>query len=83
MRVQENERGSVLVFITLMIVLLLVMVGLGLDTGQLTYVRNQGQAAVDSAALAAVSALPSRNAAQVEGRAAAFNATNNYVESPD
>jgi Flp pilus assembly protein TadG len=65
-----------------MIVLLLVMVGLGLDTGQLTYVRNQGQAAVDSAALAAVSALPSRNAAQVEGRAAAFNTTNNYVESP-
>jgi Flp pilus assembly protein TadG len=82
MRAKENERGSVLVFITLMIVLLLVMVGFGLDTGQLTYVRNQGQAAVDSAALAAVSALPSRNAAQVEGRAAAFNSINNYVESP-
>ena len=57
MRAQKNERGSVLVFVTLMIVLLLVMVGLGLDTGQLTYVRNQGQAAVDAAALAAVSAI--------------------------
>lgn len=82
MQAEKNERGSVLVFVTLMIVVLLVMVGLGLDTGQLTYVRNQGQAAVDSAALAAVSALPSRNAAQVEGRAAGFNSTNNYVESP-
>ena len=82
MQTAKNQRGSVLVFVTLMIVLLLVMVGLGLDTGQLTYVRNQGQAAVDAAALAAVSALPSRNAAQVQGRAAGFNSTNNYVESP-
>jgi Flp pilus assembly protein TadG len=82
MQAENNQRGSVLVFVTLMIVVLLVMVGLGLDTGQLTYVRNQGQAAVDSAALAAVSALPSRNAAQVEGRAAGFNSTNDYVESP-
>ena len=82
METAKNQRGSVLVFVTIMIVLLLVMVGLGLDTGQLTYVRNQGQAAVDAAALAAVSALPSRNAAQVEGRAAGFNTTNNYVESP-
>ncbi len=56
------------------------MVGLGLDTGQLTYVRNQGQAAVDAAALAAVSGLPSRVAAQVENRAMGFNSTNNYVE---
>ncbi len=83
----KNERGSVIVFVTLMIVLLMIMVGLGLDTGQLTYVRNQGQAAVDAAALAAVSALPSRNDAQVKSRAAMFNptkanpASNNYVES--
>jgi Flp pilus assembly protein TadG len=65
-----------------MIVLLLIMVGLGLDTGQLTYVRNQGQAAVDAAALAAVSALPSRDDNQVKSRAAGFNSTNDYVESP-
>ena len=32
----HNERGSVIVFVTLMIVLLLIMVGIGLDTGQLT-----------------------------------------------
>ena len=54
----HNEQGSVIVFVTLMIVLLLIMVGIGLDTGQLTATRSQGQAAVDAAALAAVSGLP-------------------------
>jgi Flp pilus assembly protein TadG len=82
----KNEQGSVLVFITLMIVILMVMVGLGLDTGQLTYVRNQGQAAVDAAALAAVSGLPSAqasgNPAEVQNRAALYNSKNDYVESP-
>jgi hypothetical protein len=37
---------------------------------------------VDAAALSAVSALPSRNAAQVESRAAAFVSKNDYVGSP-
>ena len=82
MQTIKSERGSVIVFVTLMVVVLMVMVGLGLDTGQLSYVRNQGQAAVDAAALAAVSGLPSRNATQVQNRAAGFNSTNNYVESP-
>jgi Flp pilus assembly protein TadG len=79
----RNERGSVIVFVTLMVVLLLIMVGLGLDTGQLTYVRNQGQAAVDAAALAAVSGLvvTPKTHDQVVARAAGFNLTNNYVES--
>lgn len=77
----NNERGSVLVFSTLMIVLLLIMVGIGLDTGQVGFVRNQGQAAVDAAALAAVSALPTGNATQIANRAAGYNSTNNYVES--
>jgi len=77
----KNESGSVIVLITLMIVLLLVIVGLGLDTGQLTYVRNQGQSAVDAAALAAVSALPSRDPSQVNARALAFNSKNDYVAS--
>lgn len=78
----SNDKGSVLVFVTLMIVLLMIMVGMGLDTGQLTYSRATGQAAVDAAALSAVSALPSRVAAQVESRAAAFVSTNDYVGSP-
>jgi Flp pilus assembly protein TadG len=77
----NNERGSVLVFVTLIVVVLIVMVGMGLDTGQLTYVRSQGQAAVDAAALSAASGLPvSHN--QVMARAAGFNSTNDYVEHP-
>ncbi len=82
MKTLGNEKGSVIVFVTLMIVLLLIMVGMGLDTGQVTYVRSQGQAAVDASALAAVSGLPSRNTVQVQNRAAGFNSTNDYVESP-
>jgi len=35
MRSIKNERGSVIVFVTLIIVLLLIMVGMGLDTGHL------------------------------------------------
>jgi Flp pilus assembly protein TadG len=81
MHVIKNERGSVLVFVTLSIVLLLVMVGMGLDTGHLVYVRAQGQAAVDAAALAAASAIPTGSATQVNDRAAAFNSQNNYVGS--
>ncbi len=77
----NNEKGAVLVFITLMIVLLLIMVGMGLDTGQLAYTRSQGQAAVDAAALSAVSGLP-MGAAQVTARVAAFNANNDYLSSP-
>jgi Flp pilus assembly protein TadG len=75
-----NNHGSVIVFVTLMIVLLLIMVGIGLDTGLLTYVRSQGQPAVDAAALAATSGLI-QGTGEVEARAAAFNATNNYVGS--
>jgi Flp pilus assembly protein TadG len=74
-----NERGSVIVFITLMVVLLMVMVGIGLDTGQITYSRNLGQSAVDAAALSAVSGLPSRIPATVEARAIAYNSTNDYM----
>jgi Flp pilus assembly protein TadG len=85
MRSVNNERGSVLVFMTLMIVLLLVMVGMGLDTGQLTYTRSQGQAAVDAAALSAVSGLPFGVTAdaEVKARAAAFDSKNDYLNSPN
>jgi Flp pilus assembly protein TadG len=77
----NNQRGSVIVFVTLMIVVLMVMVGLGLDSGQLTYTRSTGQGAVDAAALSAVSGLPSRDAAQVIARATDFNSTNDYTGS--
>jgi len=61
--------------------LLMIMVGMGLDTGQLAYVRSQGQPVVDAAALAAASALPSGNDATVQSRAAAFNSKNDYLGS--
>jgi Flp pilus assembly protein TadG len=90
MRPVKNERGFALVFVTLMIVLLLIMVGMGLDTGHLAYVRSQGQPAVDAAALAAASAIPSGQWSTVTDRAAKFNASganpgngNNYLDSPD
>lgn len=75
-----GSRGSVLVFVTLMIVLLMIMVGMGLDSGWMTYVRSQGQPAVDAAALSAASGLI-QGTTEVETRAAAFNTTNNYVGS--
>src|SRR5436190_22344814 len=52
MRSLKNQSGSVIVFITLVVVLLLVMVGMGLDTGWVVYSRSMGQRAVDMAALA-------------------------------
>lgn len=84
----KNERGYALVFVTLMIILLLIMVGMGLDTGHLAYVRSQGQPAVDAAALAAASAIPSGKWSTVTERAARFNPDaanpgtgNNYLGS--
>ena len=77
----KNERGAVLVFVTLIIVLLLIMVGMGLDTGHLAYIRSQGQPAVDAAALAAASAIPTNDPTEVNNRAAAFNSTNTYLNS--
>jgi Flp pilus assembly protein TadG len=86
----KNERGAVLVFVTLMIVLLLIMVGMGLDTGHLSYVRSQGQPAVDAAALAAAAAIPSGKWQTVTEQAMRFNPGgtnpgpgNNYVDSPN
>jgi Flp pilus assembly protein TadG len=85
----KNERGSVIVFTTLIIVLLLIMVGMGLDSGHLAYVRSQGQPAVDAAALAAAAAIPSGNLTTVTDQATKFNPGgtnpgpgNNYVSSP-
>lgn len=86
----KNEDGYVLIIATLMIVLLLILVGMGLDTGHLAYIRSQGQPAVDAAALAAASAIPSGKWSTVTDRAAKFNpggtnpgTGNNYLNSPD
>jgi len=90
MQFVKDEKGYALVFMTLMIVLLLVMVGMGLDTGHLAYIRSQGQPAVDAAALAAASAVPSGNWSTVTERAKRYNpggtnpgTENNYLDSPN
>jgi Flp pilus assembly protein TadG len=90
MHALKNEQGYALVFATLTIVLLLIMVGMGLDSGHLAYVRSQGQPAVDAAALAAAAAIPSGKWSTVTDQAAKFNpggtnpgAGNNYVDSPN
>src|SRR6186713_3418446 len=83
MKPVRNEQGFAVVFATLMIVLVFIMVGMGLDTGHLAYIRSQGQPAVDAAALAAASAIHTGDATQVENRARAFNLTNTYLDSPN
>ena len=86
----KNERGYVIIFMTLIITLLLIMVGMGLDTGHLSYVRSQAQPAVDAAALAAAAAVPSGKWSTVTDQAAKFNPGganpgpgNDYVDSPN
>src|SRR5437016_3078229 len=83
MHAANNDRGSVIVLATLMIVLLLLMVGMGLDTGHLAYIRSQGQPAVDAAALAAASAVPSGVDNTVYDRVQRFNSTNDYLGTSD
>jgi hypothetical protein len=53
-----NEDGAVFVLVGLAMFLLAAFVGLATDFGVMAYVKNQGQSAVDTAALAAASAIP-------------------------
>src|SRR5437762_2057123 len=79
MRSLKNQSGSVIVFVTLVVVLLLVMVGMGLDTGWLTFSRSVGQRAVDMAALAGAAGVAAGNPAKVKANVEALNSTNDYV----
>ena len=44
-----SQRGAVLVFMSLMMIIFVIFMGLIVDTGWMTFVRNQGQTRVDSA----------------------------------
>ncbi len=82
MKKLRDDAGSVLVLITLMIVLLLVMVGMGLDTGYLTFSRSMGQRTVDMAALAAAAGLATGDATAIESnirQTTVTTTTNDYV----
>jgi hypothetical protein len=62
MKALRNARGAVLIYVTLFLVLLgLLFIALGTDAGWLAYVRTQGQAAMDAAALRGVAAIPNYN----------------------
>jgi Flp pilus assembly protein TadG len=76
----RNQSGSVLVFITFMIVLLLIMVGMGLDTGVLTYSRSMGQRAVDMAALSGAAGLAKQDSDAIASNIEQLNATNDYFK---
>ena len=84
MKSSRNEKGSILIFATLMIVILLIVVGMGLDIGWLTYNRAQGQPAVDAAALTGASGIPTGNDAEIKTRIEQLQltaGTNDYVQS--
>ena len=73
---KKHERGSVLLYVAGSLMVMMLFVGLAIDGGWTTYVRNQGQAAVDAAALSAASAITGYKrgsaASTIELQAAAF-----------
>jgi Flp pilus assembly protein TadG len=81
MKTLKNNSGSILVFVTLIVVILLVMVGMGLDTGWLTFSRSMGQRAVDMAALAGAAGLAKGEADAIEKNIEALNSSNDYVKA--
>src|ERR671918_1004718 len=77
----KNQSGSIIVFATLVVVLLLVMVGMGLDTGWVVYSRSMGQRAVDMAALAGAAGVAAGDPAKVKANVETLNTTNDYVKA--
>ena len=61
MNIIRNNRGATLIFVALSLFLFLLFLGVATDTGWTVYVRSQGQARVDAAALAAARALVEQN----------------------
>lgn len=58
MKTIGNEGGAVFVLVGLALFILAAFIGLATDAGVVLYVQNQGQAAVDTAALAGASGIP-------------------------
>jgi Flp pilus assembly protein TadG len=79
MKIINNNRGAALVFAALFLTFMFLFTGIAIDMGWITYVKNQGQAAVDAAALAGVSAIPDET--EVYSRVAAFNRKNTVIDS--
>ncbi len=85
MEIIRNSRGAILAFVAVLLFLFLTFIGLATDAGWTVYVRSQGQARVDAAALAAASALVSQSAAtrqtDATARANTFSGKNTVVNS--
>ncbi|TMA06238.1 MAG: hypothetical protein E6J89_18190 [Deltaproteobacteria bacterium] len=82
----HSNRGHVVIFVTLFLILMVLFVGLSIDVGWMAYVRNQGQAAVDAAALSAAAGLPPYNAKKDPNiayeRMTALNSANTVMKQP-
>jgi len=61
MEILRNNHGTAIIFVTLFFLLTMLFVSVGIDAGWMTYVRNQGQASVDAAALSGASGIPRYN----------------------
>jgi Putative Flp pilus-assembly TadE/G-like len=80
MNAHRGQRGQIFVIVGLALFLISAMIGLAADFGLLAFTQNQGQAAVDTAALAGASGLPSYitkgDVTEVESRIAALDHAN-------
>jgi hypothetical protein len=74
MKIISNNRGAAF-FLTVMFL----FIGIAIDIGWMTYVKNQGQAAVDAATLSGVSAIPDET--EVYNRVSTFNGKNTVIDA--
>src|SRR5713226_2742293 len=62
MKVSHNEHGVAIIYVTLFLMVLgILFFALGVDVGWMAYIRSQGQAAVDAAALSGAAGIPNYN----------------------
>ncbi len=85
METLKNNRGTVLIYVTVFLALMTLLTGLAIDVGWMAYVRTQSQAAIDSAALSGAAAIPDYNfngtTGQIQARVEAFNGPANDPSS--
>jgi hypothetical protein len=85
MRIVKSERGVALAFVAVFLFLFLGFVGIATDAGWIVFVRGQGQARVDAAALGAAVALinqdPSTRETEAQTLADSFGDRNHIVDS--
>ena len=83
METLKNNRGTVLIYVTVFLALMTLLTGLAIDVGWMAYVRTQSQAAIDSAALSGAAAIPDYNkdgtTDQIEARVNALNSSNTVM----